>query len=109
MIPAWKKMVADKGADIELNFCDCHYTEFNDEGSLIAMQDMRTLGFRDAINKKKGLSPPHVKLALAELAKYHACGYAWLKSHSGGLKGGLEEHKVSSKLYDLFIRLRNTL
>ena len=43
---------------------------------------------RDAINKKKGLSPKHVLLSLDEMAKYHALGHAWLKSYHGGTEQG---------------------
>ena len=76
VIPAWEKLIKKAGADIELNFCKCHYTELTDESNLIAMDNMTQFGYRDAINKRQGLTPAHVKLALAELAKYHACGYA---------------------------------
>ena len=62
-------------------------------GSIIAMQNLASLGYRDAVNKKKGLSPEHVKLALAELAKYHACGYSWAKSY----RGGIEEEALSNQ------------
>ena len=43
---------------------------------------------RDAVNKKKGLSPKHVLLALDEMAKYHALGHAWLRSYPGGAEQG---------------------
>jgi hypothetical protein len=74
-----------------------YFTEFNkdvEKGSIIAMQNATTFGYRDAINKKKGLNPEHVGMALSELAKYHACGYAFMKSYPGGIKQGLKEHKV---------------
>jgi hypothetical protein len=74
-----------------------YYSEFNEDvekGSVIAMQNATTFGYRDAINKKKGFNPKHVKMALSELAKYHACGYAYMSSFPGGIKQGLEEHKV---------------
>jgi hypothetical protein len=98
IIPTWKKMIADCNADISLNFCDLYYSEFNEDvekGSIIAMQDANTFGYTGAINKKKGLNPDHVRLTLSELAKYHACGYAYMKSFPGGIKQGLEAHKVS--------------
>jgi hypothetical protein len=90
-------MIADRNADISLNFCEVYYTEFNEDvekGSVIAMQNATSSGYRDANNKNKGFNPEHVKAALSELAKYHACGYAYMKSFPGGIKQGLEEHKV---------------
>jgi hypothetical protein len=93
-------MIAKCNAGISLNFCNLYYTEFNEdveEGSIIAMQNAIPLGYKDAINKKKGLSPDHVRLALSELAKYHACGYAYMKSFPGGIEQGLKKHKVYNR------------
>lgn len=97
VIPEWKKIIEDKKAGIELNFGDLYYTEYFSEvekGSIIAMQNLNTLGYRDAINKKKGLSPQHVKLALDEMAKYHALGYVWLKKYPGGIERALKDEEV---------------
>ena len=91
IIPQWKNIIEERKANIRLNFGDIYYTEFSpdvQEGSIIAMQNLNTLGYRDAVNKKKGLSPKHVSLALDEMAKYHALGHAWLKSYPGGAEQG---------------------
>ena len=100
-------MIGERKADIDLNFCQVYFTEFFDDpelGSIIAMQNLASHGYRNAINKKKGLSPEHVRLALAELAKYHACGYAWAKSHRGGMEETLsnEEEACALRLKSLF-------
>ncbi len=55
---------------------------------------MNKHGYRDAINKLKGLSAPHVKLTLAELAKYHALGHALVKGM--GWKAANEKYPVSA-------------
>ena len=58
------------------------------------MQNLNTLGYRDAINKKRGLSPKHVRLALDEMAKYHALGYAWMRNYPGGVEQALKDEEV---------------
>jgi hypothetical protein len=101
-------MIAERKADISLNFCHLYYCENEnvETGAIIAMQNATTLGYRDALNKKKGLSPPEIRLALSELAKYHACGYAYMKSFPGGIEQGLKEHKVSNSLFSVNQRYR---
>ena len=97
IIPAWKKIIEERGADITLNFGDICFTEYFedlDQGSIIAMQNLNTLGYRDAINKKRGLSPKHVRLALDEMAKYHALGYAWTRNYPGGVEQALKDEEV---------------
>ena len=58
---------------------------------------------RDAVNKKKGLSPKHVWLALDEMAKYHALGHAWLKSYPGGAEQGCNSIVVYRTSPNLFL------
>ena len=58
-----------------------------------------TIGYRAAIDKKKGLSPKHVRLALDEMAKYHALGYAWMKNYPGGIEQALKDEEVGNHLY----------
>ena len=43
IIPAWKKIIEERGADITLNFGDICFTEFfpdPEEGSIIVMQNL---------------------------------------------------------------------
>ena len=51
IIPQWKRIIEERKADIKLNFGDVYYTEFSpdvEQGSIIAMQNLNTLGYRDA-------------------------------------------------------------
>ena len=52
IIPEWKKIIEERKADIQLNFGDVYYTEFSpdvEQGSIIAMQNLNTLGYSGAI------------------------------------------------------------
>ncbi len=91
LIPAFKKLAGDK---IELNFAECHYTKQSDDEFIILMENLKAVGFRDAIDKKCGLGRDYAKLALGEIAKFHAVGYAYLKSFTGEVEGGLEAEPV---------------
>ncbi len=93
VLPAWKEMLRRSGSDIDLHFCDCHYTELSGDTSIIALDNLsKNGGYRHAINKTRGLNASHVRLALAELAKYHACGYAFVKS--AGAESIMNTHPV---------------
>ena len=69
------------------------------------MQNLNTLGYRDAINKKRGLSPKHVRLALDEMAKYHALGYAWMRNYPGGVEQALKDEEVRNNSHLMLTRL----
>ncbi len=93
ILPAWKKLIEEREAGFAITCYDAPYTEFNDDmekGSLVVMQNLQPRGFEDARDKKHGLDMHHARLALAELAKFHALGYAHLKSYSGGVEEGLK-------------------
>ena len=96
VLPAWKKMIKDREAEIHLNCHASPYTEYQegweDGGSIIVMENMNKLGFKDAIDKKWGLDIHHAMLAMKELAKFHALGYAYLKSYPGGTDEGFEKN-----------------
>ena len=54
IIPAWKKIIEQRRADIELNFGDIMFTEFfpdPKDGSIIAMQNLCTFGYRNVCVK----------------------------------------------------------
>ena len=91
-------MVSENNADIDLNFAELFYTELSDKTSFIAMQDMSVLGYQEAINKRKGLNPDHIKLVLKELANFHACSYVFINSFPGGIDGAKEKYPVSDKI-----------
>ncbi len=96
VIPAWKKLCQKRNAAFELNCFPALHTEFHEDtvkGSMLVMQDLAHLGYRDAVNKKKGLSLSHAKVVLEEIAKFHALGYAYLKSYPDGIAQGLKENE----------------
>lgn len=45
------------------------------EKEALILENMRSFGWSDALNKKKGLTLPYVKLAITWLAKFHALSY----------------------------------
>ena len=102
IIPAWKKLIKERNADIKIGFANCLYTEFHEDplkGSLIVMENMQGRGFRDAVDKKKGLNLAYVKLVMEELAKLHALAYVQFKSYPGGISEGIEKYKVVATDY----------
>lgn len=108
LIPAWQRLIDERKARIELNFCPSPFTEFHqdiDKGSIIVMENMKFMNYRDAIDKRKGLSIHYVKLALTELAKFHALGYAYIKSYPGGIQEGLAKNDVVAR--DFFFSATN--
>ena len=105
VLPAWRKMIRDRGAEKEIviNYCTAPYTEFHedqDKGSVIAMENLTYQGYRDAVNKRKGLNPDHVKLALEQIANHHALGYLYMKkAFPGGIDEALEKNKILARDY----------
>ncbi len=87
-------MIQERNANISLNYCEYFYSEMSESSSLLAMQNMQTLGYRDAVDKRLGLTPETAKLALSELAKFHACGYAFVQQE-GGPEKAKEKYKVN--------------
>ncbi len=94
----WNEMAQEKGAKFRLNNYLAPYTEFNpdDSGkrSILAMENLQYYGYEDAPHKKLGLSLDHVKLALEEVAHFHALGYHYIKSYPGGINEGLEKNRT---------------
>ena len=111
IIPEWKRIIEERRVDMKLNFGDIYYTEDTDVemGSIIAMQNLNTLGYGAAINKKKGLSPKHVRLALDEMAKYHALGYAWMKKYPGGPEQALRDEEVGIYVFVVYSAVPNIM
>ncbi len=94
MLPRWSQM----SEQVKLNACHVPYTEMrrgNNKRSIIVMEDLNKSGFRHAVNLYKGgFTLEHTKLALTEVAKFHALSYAFMNSHDGGLDKALEDNKV---------------
>ncbi len=97
VLPAWKKLIRERKANFEITCHDVAYAEYHDDvekGSILALQNLKSLGFDDALDRQNGLDIHHARLALAELAKFHALGHAHLASYPGGTKEGLEKNSA---------------
>ncbi len=57
------------------------------------MQNLRHLGYDDVIDKTKGLPLEYARLALEELAKFHALSRAYMRGHPGGMEEGIKANK----------------
>ncbi len=97
ILPKWNALAEEKGASFRLNCFATPYTELHDDPgkrNVLAMQNLRHLGYADAPDKKKGLSLAHAKVVLAEIARFHSLGYLHLTTHPGGLEAGRSENEV---------------
>merc|ERR1719391_82388 len=65
---------------------------------VLIMQDLHSGGWRDAINKKKGLDIHHIRKAFKWLGQYHAITAAFLEQFEGG------EEEVKQQLPLFFYR-----
>lgn len=102
LLPALEKLVEEKKANFRFSSWPSPYAEFNEDiskGSILVMKNLKTLGFRDAIDIKRGLDIYHAKLALEELAKFHALGHAYLNNYPGGVKEGLKKNEILTTDY----------
>ena len=99
--PKMRRLIEAKKAEVELPLVQSPHAEFHPEDeaepSFVFMQNMKVCGYSDPPEKKKGLKPEYVKLAMEALAKFHAVSYAVFKSHPDGLDGGLKENDVIAK------------
>ncbi len=92
ILPAWNDLAKERGATFALNCFAAPYTEFHEDpakGSILIMQNLVHLGYEVAENKEQGLSLAHAKISLEEIARFHALGYAYLRSYAGGISEGL--------------------
>ncbi len=105
MLPKWKKMMKERNVSFTVNLHESPYAEFHKDwkkGSILALQNLKPLGFGNVENRTKGFNIHVAKLALEELAKIHALGYAYLKSYPGGTEAGVKENEILMKDY-LFV------
>jgi len=70
--------------DLFPNVCEIPYAMWNEEDKILIMQNLKKVGWKDAVNKKKGLDIDHVRLAFNWLATFHAIMYAFMDQYSGG-------------------------
>ncbi len=103
LLPKWNGLAKEKGLSFKINNFLAPYTEFNtdDSGkrSILAMENLQYQGYKDAPNKKKGLTLAHAMLALEEVARFHALGYNYIKSYPGGIEEGLEQNRTFTTDY----------
>ncbi len=103
MFSKYNEMAEKKGATYRINNIPAPYTEFHQDEEnkrcIIAMENLQYHGYRDAPNKKKGLSLAHAKLALEEIAKFHAFGYSYINSYPGGTEEGRKKNKIFTTCY----------
>ena len=56
LLPKMKKFAESKGkADLVADFCFIPFAAWTEDDKVLVMQNLKTIGFRDAINKKAGL------------------------------------------------------
>ena len=99
IIPAWNRMAKEKGASFRINNLPAPYTELypEEEGakrSILVMEDLACHGYKDAINKKKGYSLAHAKVALEEIARFHALSHSYIVNYPGGMEKAKEDNKI---------------
>lgn len=92
VIPKFKQMV--QNTDVELNFAPSYYNEFNEDNSILVLQNMNVSNYRHPEDKKLGFDETHAKLVLDELAKFHALSFAYFNSFPGGIDHGLKEMEL---------------
>ena len=103
VIKTWKRMAKEHKADIEFNYCEAPYFEFDENSmekeSIIVMENLTFQGYKEAENKQKGLRADYIKTAMEEIAKFHAAGHVWLNSYPGGIEEGLKVNSVLATDY----------
>ena len=83
-------MIEDRQAHIEFIVPPTPYLECDDipgpdtKPSILVMEDMSKEGYQEPFDKiTKGLGLEYTKLALVQIATFHACTYAYLKAYPG--------------------------
>ena len=83
LLPEWRRLLADRGSPFSLSCAGSPYAEFNPDGrSVLVLEDMRPRGY-SVVEDRSRLTENHLKVALEELARFHALGYAYLNSNPG--------------------------
>jgi len=85
LMPMLKKFLAGKGLESLLpTTSSIPYSSWTEDEKVLIMQDLHAEGWRDAINKKKGLDVHHLRKAFKWLGRYHAITAAFLEEFPGG-------------------------
>lgn len=86
-LPRMTKFPKEKGkGHLVPGFCEVPFPSWSDEDKVLVMQNLQSVGFRDAINKKAGLNLEHTEMGLKWLAEFHALTYAYLDQCVGDLE-----------------------
>lgn len=100
LVPQLERFLTDKGLQNLLpSTCDIPYCSWTDQDKVLVMANLKSQGWRDAINKKKGLDVHHLRLAFKWLATFHAVTANYLEEFPGG------EEAAKKKMDILFIKL----
>ena len=87
LLPRLKTFAESKNkSNLIPSFCPAPFAEWNEVDKVLVMQNLRPLGYRDAVNKKAGLNIDHVTLVIKWLAAFHALGYAYVDQYIGGIE-----------------------
>jgi len=85
LVPMLEKFLADKDQlHLLPPLCQIPFASWSDDDRILVMQNLKTQGWRDAIDKKQGLDVSHLRLAFKWLASYHAITANFLEEFSGG-------------------------
>jgi len=76
------------------NLCEIPYASWSEEDKILMMQNLKKIGWQDAINKKKGLDIEHARLAFNWLATFHAINYCFVHQYSGGSRMAKKELEI---------------
>jgi len=99
LMPMLKKFLEGKGLESLLPTTSAiPYSSWTEDDKVLIMQDLHSGGWRDAINKKKGLDIHHIRKAFKWLGQYHAITAAFLEQFEGG------EEEVKQQLPLFFYR-----
>jgi len=85
LMPMLKKFLEGKGLESLLPTTSAiPYSSWTQDDKVLIMPDLHSEGWRDAINKKKGLDIHHIRKAFKWLGRYHAITAAFLEQFQGG-------------------------
>ena len=79
-LPQLNSFIKSSGLEneIQFNFPPCPHAELAEEEFYFFMENMKECGYAVEFNKKLGLDAQHVRVALDELAKFHATTHAFV-------------------------------
>ena len=67
-----------------LSHCPIIFSDATDGQEVLVLEHMKRHGWRDPLNKKAGLTLPHVKLVVEWMAHLHGLGHIMINQYPGG-------------------------